>query len=261
MSKIVLLGLPGLYQNWLMSAVDPNSKMQLHGDQNFFCAQSQVKWLIKTGLVDYPTASDDLTVLNLYVKEKNFPWYMYNLFEKTYDIRVMIDSFTTDIVEKGDKFVIFHDTKNDLLAGYAAINQNTVIHYFYNLFCENQHYLHTATQKIDPAYINIEFDDFTDPDILKNKLQSVSIFDTAHFDLLYTVLVNRNQRYLNKKKEFLQKLEQAEQSYDIIETAYIGALASQVFDGKRLNWMNESVRNSIIKHRIKEISDLAKELC
>jgi len=55
--SIILLGLPGLYQNWLMAAVDPTSKVQLHGDQNFFCSHSRVKWVIKPGLVDYPVAS------------------------------------------------------------------------------------------------------------------------------------------------------------------------------------------------------------
>lgn len=259
MSKIVLLGLPGLYQNWLMSAVDPASQMQLHGDQNFFCSKSQVKWMIKPGLSDYPIASNDLVVLNLYVNKHNFPWYLYNLFEKTYDIKIMIDSFVTDIIEKGDKFSIFDDVKNDLL-NYHSVNKDNVIHYFYRLFSEDQHYLHTATRKVDPAYINIEFDDFTNPDTLKDKLQAVDIFDPAHFDSVYPVLVSRNQRYLNKKKEFLQKLKAEEQSYDIIETAYIGALAGTIFKNN-LNWQSEPFRNSIIKHKIKEISDLAQSLC
>jgi hypothetical protein len=48
----VLLGMPGLYQNWVMAAVDPNSKFQLHGEQNFFCSKSKVKWLIKPGMSD-----------------------------------------------------------------------------------------------------------------------------------------------------------------------------------------------------------------
>lgn len=261
MSNIVLLGLPGLYQNWLMAAVDPTSKVQLHGDQNFFCSQSRVKWLIKPGMVDYPVASNELTVLNLYVKEQNFPWYMYNLFEKTYDIKVMIDSFATDIVEKGDRFSIFNDIKIDLLTEYTTVDNDAAIHYFYRLFIEDQHYLHTATRQVNSAYINIEFNEFNDPNILKNKLQAVNIFDPLHFDSLYPLLLNRNQRYLNKKKEFLQKLNTAVQSYDIIETAYIGALATRLFGGKLLEWMSEPLRNSIIKHKIKEISDLAKELC
>lgn len=260
MSNIVLLGLPGLYQNWLMAAVDPSSKVQLHGEQNFFCSQSQVKWVIKPGLSNYPVASDELTVLNLVVNENNFPWYMYNLYEKTYDIKIMIDTFATDIVEKGDKFSIFNDTKNDLLYHYGHPNNDNLIEYFYNLFQTNNHYLHTATRESRTNYINIEFDHFTQPDLLSNKLSRVSGFDLTHFSSAYKLLVDRNSRYLNKKKDFHSRLANLCLDYDIIETAYIGKLASVVFN-KKLDWGNPTVRQTILKHKHQEISDLAKELC
>lgn len=260
MSNIVLLGLPGLYQNWLMAAVDPNSKVQLHGEQNFFCSQSQVKWVIKPGLADYPVASNDLTVLNLVVSENNFPWYMYNLYEKTYDIKIMIDTFAEDIIKKGDKFSIFNDTKKDLLYQFDNINNDNLIEYFYKLFKSNNHYLHTATQETRNNYINIEFDDFTQPDLLCNKLSAVPGFDSTHFYSLYKLLVDRNSRYLNKKKDFHLRLASLCPDYDIIETAYIGKLASIIFN-KELAWGDPVIRKTILKHKQQEINDLAKELC
>lgn len=260
MSNIVLLGLPGLYQNWLMAAVDPSSKVQLHGEQNFFCSQSRVKWLIKTGLVDYPVASDDLTVINLIVNENNFPWYMYNLYEKTYDIKIMIATFAKDIIEKGDKFSIFDHTKNDLLYQFTNLTDDNLIEYFYKLFRSNDHYLHTATREIRNNYINIEFDDFTQPDLLSNKLSRVPGFDSTHFYSLYKLLVDRNFKYLNKKKDFHSRLANLCSDYDIIETAYIGKLASTIFN-KELDWSNPVVRQTVLKHKHQEISDLARKLC
>lgn len=258
MSNIVLLGLPGLYQNWLMAAVDPNSKVQLHGDQNFFCSKSCVKWRIKPGTVEYPVANDQLIILNLYVKEQNFPWYLYNLFEKTYDIRIMIDNFVDDLLAKGDQFEIFNHFKSMLLEiDYKDNNQ--VIDFFYHLFLNKNGYLAKDTQFVHESYINIEFDDFNRPLLLEQKFSVIPEFDSKHFSTLYKTLVDRNQRYLNQKKNFLTKLENC-QELDIIETAYVGKLASMLFN-KTLEWHKPSVRNIIIKHKTKEISDLAKELC
>jgi hypothetical protein len=260
MSNIVLLGLPGLYQNWLMAAVDPTSKVQLHGDQNFFCSKSQVKWVIKSGLVDYPVASDDLTVINLTVNENNFPWYMYNLYEKTYDIKIMIETFAEDIVKKGDKFSFFAETKKELLCQFTNLTNDNLIRYFYKLFRSNNHYLYTATRETRNNYINIEFDDFTQPDLLCSKLSRVPGFDSIHFYSSYKLLVDRNFKYLNKKKDFYVRLTSSCLNYDIIETAYIGKLASIIFN-KELDWGNPNIRQAVLKHKQQEISDLAKELC
>jgi len=258
--SIILLGLPGLYQNWLMAAVDPTSKVQLHGDQNFFCSHSRVKWVIKPGLVDYPVASKDLTVINLMVNQNNFPWYMYNLYEKTYDIKIMINNFAEDIINKGDQFSIFEDTKNDLLNSYSKVTNDTVMHYFYRLFSTGDHYLHTATQESRDNYINIEFEDFNHPDVLIDKLRVIEGFDIDHFNSMYTTLVARNSKYLDLRKNFLNRLAQNNSTFDIIETAYIGKLASLLLK-QDLDWSKPAVRNSILKYKIKEIHDLARALC
>lgn len=258
MSNIVLLGLPGLYQNWLMAAVDPNSKAQLHGDQNFFCAQSRVKWIIKPGLQEYPVASDQLTVINLCVSEQNFPWYLYNLFEKTYDIKIMIDSFVDDLLSKGDKFVQFEEFKN-LISAIDYTDPNNVIKFFYELFYAKTHYLYRVCQASGIDYINIEFDDFNHLSALTKKLSTVPGFDPAHCETMYKSLSARNQRYLNRKKDFLTKLEN-NMPLDVIELGYIGSLAAQIFN-KKIDWGNPTVRESIMKYKIKEVRDLAKALC
>lgn len=254
----MLLGLPGLYQNWLMAAVDPNSKVQLHGDQNFFCSKSQVKWKIKPGTVDYPIANEQLIILNLYVKEKNFPWYLYNLFEKTYDIRIMIDNFIDDLMSKGEQFEIFNKFKS-LLSAIDYHDRNQVINFFYFLFLNKDGYLSKDTQFTHDSYINIEFDDFNFPAVLEEKLAAVPGFESEHFKTSYKVLVERNQRYLNRKKNFISKLEN-NQALDIIETAYVGKLAALIFK-KSIDWHKPGIRDSILKYKINEIRDLAKELC
>lgn len=258
MSNIVLLGLPGLYQNWLMAAVDPNSKVQFHGDQNFFCAQSRVKWMIKPGLQEYPVASNQLTVINLCVNEQNFPWYLYNLFEKTYDIKIMVDSFVDDLLSKGDKFILFEEFKT-LISTIDYTDLNAVVKFFYELFYEKTHYLYGVCQAADADYINIEFDDFNQLSILTMKLSMVPGFDPIHCETMYKSLFARNQRYLNRKNEFLGKLEN-NVPLDVIELGYVGSLAAQIFD-KKIDWGNLTVRESIMKYKIKEIRDLAKALC
>ena len=57
MNKIKLLGLPGLYQNWIMSAIDPSSCVNVSLASNFITHSTQVTWikkLIKTQTLLYP---------------------------------------------------------------------------------------------------------------------------------------------------------------------------------------------------------------
>ena len=254
----VLLGMPGLYQNWVMAAVDPDSKFQLHGKQNFFCSKSKVKWLIKPGMSAYPEPSENSTIINLYVKEHNFPWYLYNLFEKTYDIKIMIDTLVQDLLNNGDKFTIFAEFKN-LLLQIDHKDNNAVINLFYLLFLENKYYLCKTAEFTNPSYINIEYDDFLDRACLLEKLKHVPGFDSDHFDLLYQQLVDRNQRYFTRKQDYLDKLA-GTQNFDLIELAYTGKLASMLY-GKQIDWINPKFRMAVLKTKHNELCDLAKKMC
>lgn len=258
MKNIVLLGLPGLYQNWLMAAVDPHSKLQLHGTQNFFCAKSVVKWVIKIQIEDYPEADEDLIVLNLAVHEKNMPWYLYNLFEKTYDINVRIDSFVEDIIDKGTKFSIFNLFRDKILQ-IDYRDQNEIIYFFYKFFVDKDSFLYKYCPVKNNKYINIEYDDFGDPALLQQKLSSIPNFSEDHFNKLYESLAARNQRYLNRKQDFLEKLEKNTQ-LDVIELGYVGSLVAKLYN-KDINWKDEKIRNQVLKHRLPEIKDLALSLC
>ena len=104
MSNIVLLGLPGLYQNWLMAAVDPASKVQLHGEQNFFCAQSRVKWKIKPGTVEYPIANDQLIILNTEINWT--PTLLSNAVKELENIKLNYFEKYNKSISKKDKKII-----------------------------------------------------------------------------------------------------------------------------------------------------------
>ena len=42
-----VLGLPGLYQNWLTAVIDPISKFMFQGSNNFITLNHQVNWVKK----------------------------------------------------------------------------------------------------------------------------------------------------------------------------------------------------------------------
>ena len=254
----VLLGMPGLYQNWVMAAVDPDSKFQLHGEQNFFCSKSKVKWLIKPGMSDYPASNSDSVIINLYVNEHNFPWYLYNLFEKTYDIKIMVDTLVRDLLDRGDKFTIFTEFKN-LLLQIDYNDYNAVVNLFYLLFLENNYYLCKTAEFTNPLYINIEYNDFLNQTCLLEKLKNVPGFDFDHFDQMYQQLVNRNQRYFTRKQDYLDKLA-GMQNFDLIELAYTGKLASMLY-GKQIDWINPKFRMAVLKSKQTELYELAKKMC
>lgn len=241
-----------------MAAVDPDSRVQLHGKQNFFCSKSKVKWLIKPGMSVYPTADAASTIINLCVNEHNFPWYLYNLFEKTYDIKIMVDSLVQDLLDKGDKFTIFDEFKN-LLLQIDHQNTNAVINLFYQLFLKNNYYLCKTAAFTDPSYINIEYNDFLNQNTLVEKFKNIPGFDLDHFNLLYQQLVERNQRYFNRKQDYLNKLA-GSQDLDIIELAYTGKLASMLYH-KPIDWVNPKFRMAVLKTKKNELYALAKKMC
>ena len=212
----------------------------------------------KTRNVCLPEPSENSTIINLYVKEHNFPWYLYNLFEKTYDIKIMIDTLVQDLLNNGDKFTIFAEFKN-LLLQIDHKDNNAVINLFYLLFLENKYYLCKTAELTNPSYINIEYDDFLDRACLLEKLKHVPGFDSNHFNLLYQQLVDRNQRYFTRKQDYLDKLA-GTQNFDLIELAYTGKLASMLY-GKQIDWINPKFRMAVLKSKQNELCDLAKKMC
>jgi len=254
---MILIGLPGLYQNWLMAAADPTSSIQTHGDYNFFCSQSRFTWVIKNIYTEYPNA-DNQTVINMYVKQENIPWYLYNMFEKTYDIRVMVDNLVNDLLDKGEQFSVFNQFRDSLLKlDYSNVNE--VIGLFYYYFSTQDHIFYKMLPYKQDNYINIEYDDFSDPAKLIDLLTDVPNFDVAHFSNMYEKLVATNSRYLNRKKNFVDRL-LAHSELDIIETAYLGTVAKKLI-GKNLDWQDPIVRRNIMKIKQKEIQDFAQSLC
>ena len=114
--------------------------------------------------------------------------------------------------------------------------------------------MYKAVRHIHDEYINIEYSDFNDPTILKEKLSVIPVFNSNHFDNLYQLLAKRNQRYLNRKIDFVNKLNQ-NQSFDLIEEAYIGIIASKIH-GKKLNWKDQRVRKAILSYKLGEVHQM-----
>jgi len=254
-----LFGLPGLYQNWLMAAVDKDSNLQTHGDRNFFCAKSKVNWLIKTDITEFPKDTTNLTVLNLYVDPQNMPWYMYNLFEKTYDIKVMVDNLVDDLLEKGHKFKVFEEFRTSLLK-IEYRNIDDVIGLFYYYFQTQDHWLYKLLPYTQDNFINIEYNDFSHRDVLESKLEKFPGFDHDYFASAYHLLSSRNQRYLNRKQNFIKKFD-TDRNFDIIETAYIGTLYSLVSNNEA-NWKDPRLRRAVLNSKqIEKIKDLVVSLC
>lgn len=257
---MILLGLPGLYQNWSMAAADPTSKSQTHGDYNFFCSKSRFKWLVKNNLSQFPDGNTNI-VVNLYVKRENIVWYLYNMFEKTYDIRIMVDNLVQDLIDKGHNFLLHNNFRLSMLK-INHNDMNEVIDFFTKYFyCPEP-----ADQEVfrvightDDKYINVEYDMFSHPSKLKEVLSAVPDFDAEHFDNMYAMLLKTNKRYLNRKQDFLAKFDN-DQNFDVLELAFIGCMLSTM-QGKLVNWHNPKLREQILKIKSKEIKDFAQSLC
>jgi len=260
MTSVTLLGLPGLYQNWLRAALDPDSVVHLHGEQNFLCNQSQVAWLQKIGLEQYPVADEHNIVVNVYVNNDNFVWYLYNFFEKTFDINIQVSHLIDDLLGKGDSWYLYREFKNGYLQYLQSTSgefKNSIdidILFFYRVIQYGEDFVMLTKFTNTPVdgYINIEYNDFSDVDLLVEKLNTIPFFNEEHFRRLYESLYSRNKIYLNRKETLLNKLKNNQFNFDILETAYIGAVFSQM-NKKEVSWHNPKVRQAVLKHKSNEL--------
>ena len=244
-----LLGLPGLYQNWLIGAIDQNSTVKEIALHNFDTHSESVVWLKKldTNLDNLPNQP----VINCYVKDKNFVWYLYNFLEKTDGVGIQINNLQDDFFRLSQGTVAFNFMLKHFVTTYnvtpdidtLTVN-NMLIEYFYFLLINEQTYFKKQSKATIANAINIEYSDFANVDNLI-KLLSPLHLDNAHLKNRYQKLYLRNQRYIDKPNAFVVNYNN--KCLDILETAYIGYLITKNTDLEKLDWFNTEVREHYIK--------------
>lgn len=293
---ISLLGLPGLYQNWIVSVIDTNSRSKLSGKSNFETNSDAVNWVAKLQLncnhvdsnnqsvinfhIDEKNLIEKLEidcnhvdpinqpVINCYVDNKNFVWYLYNFLEKTDGIEIKVDSLMHDLFTKGKGTEVFNGLLQHLIASYnldiyvdVDYQQNAAIEYFYFylILLEKESKFKTLVTYKNPNFVNIEYQDFSNYTILSNHLCKIPNFDLTRLEHKYQQLQDRNNKYLFRQQQFLSKLDRADINFDILEWAYIGALLYWQ-NGTKLDWFNTSIRQHAIKHQWNDICINANKL-
>lgn len=251
-SGTLMLGMPGLYQNWLLAATDPDSQLMFDNQSNFICQASRTKWIKKFDLSvdslqnrEFCTPTDP--VINLYVEDKNFIWYLYNFLEKTDGIGIKISSIEKDLFLLAPGTVAFDLMLKHFIESYNIDQQTTIetiknslIEYFYFLLINREcDFKKKSTQTVDNA-INLEYTNFQDLDILVEKLSELDYFDKDYFVKMYQVLHLRNNFYMQRKRNFKQKV--TLDQLDLLETAYIGYLITK-HTTQPLDWYNIKIRD------------------
>jgi len=246
--SLKLLGLPGLYQNWLMSSLDTGCDYKIvHNHTNFIYAGTKITWCKKLE-VDFDSVQDDI-VINLYVKPENFVWYLYNFLEKTDNVGIQVKHLHTHLFTRAPNTIAFDGMLKHFVESYG-VNENTdietvknsLIEYFYFTLVQEHEFKSKVAQE-HPRFINVEYDDFASYDQLVAKLENVPGFDLTYFTNMYTILKQTNFEYLNKKKQYQLHLTPVD--LDILEIAYAGSTVANDLD-----WFNEQVRENTLKEKI-----------
>lgn len=263
---VALLGLPGLYQNWLYSALDASAQVRMSGDNNFISRPGKIKWFykMKTDLTQLPGLMQTSMVINSYVLDENFVWYLYNFLEKTDGVGILIDNLTSDLFSKAQGTVAFDGLLKHLVDNYQLSSDqdptylnNAVIENFYLMLIDQDTEFKTKVWYHRSGCINIEFRDFENCDVLISKLDKVPGFDLSYFKDRYRHLVARNHRYFTRQKNFINKLNSDDNHFDILETAYIGWLLWKL-SPVQLDWFNAEIRKSSMENNWDSICNLAK---
>jgi hypothetical protein len=263
MNEFSIIGLPGLYQNWLRAALDPECDFSLDLDHNFLCKKSKYEWIKKIE-VDFLTAKFSGTTVNTYVNDQNFVWFLYNFLEKTDGVGILVNCLIEDLESKSSGTVAFNFMFKHFSASYDINNHkdhqyrnNAIIEYFYFLLLDQHGVLKSQCRFTDASFINIEYADFENKNTLKNKLSNIKLFDVDHFDRMYMLLYQRNKRYLTLRQNFVNKIFQNNRNFDILETAYIGTILT---NSQMLDWFNQDVRDQTINERWSDICVFANNL-
>jgi hypothetical protein len=265
---IVLLGLPGLYQNWVLYALDPCAETIQNNNYNFTTTYSSVKWYRKmeTDLSNISILLEKNIIINCYVKDENFVWYLYNFLEKTDGVGLSINNLINDLISKAHGTMAFESLLKHLIESYKitenhseSYKNNAAIENFYLLLINDEAEFKIKSGFTHPDCVNLEYRDFENVYILLDKLKHVPNFNKQHFIDSYQLLVSRNQKYITKQKKFINTINNCKNEFDLLETAYLGYLQWKLQE-KRLDWFNPEIRQLFTISNWKDICNLANNL-
>lgn len=260
-----MLGLPGLYQNWLLSALDTSAVSTADHDHNFVTRSQAVSWIKK---IDFELSTvgqlaQTHNIVNCYVNEHNVAWYLYNFLEKTDGVGILVSNLAHDLFTKASGTVAFDGLLKHLVKEYELTPEhsyeyklNAIIENFYLLLIDQSSRFKQQLCFKSNAVINIEFRDFENCNTLVTKLDQLPEFDIVHFKNRYQQLALRNNTYLGRASGFLSKLDSPTNQFDALETAYLGWLLWNI-KPERQDWFNISVREDLLKNNWSAICDLA----
>lgn len=252
MNNVCILGMPGLYQNWLMSALDPASECMESSNSNFVSKSKTLCWVKKFDANIENIHKQYLIVINTYVKDENFVWYLYNFLEKTDGVGIKVDNLANNLFTKAPGTIAFSFMLDHFVDAYnittetaTEIINNSLVEYFYFLLIDKNSEFKIKSSREESDAINLEFDTFADYNVLVNLLDQIPGFDASHFQNMYNWLVSRNHMYLHKKQRFREKIAN-HQNLDLLELAYVGYLVSN-HTNTMLDWYNVDTRNSAVQ--------------
>ena len=264
-SDSMMLGLPGLYQNWLLSALDASAISTVDKDHNFITRTQTVNWIKKIDL-ELSTVvelAQTHNIVNCYVDEHNVVWYLYNFLEKTDGVGILVSNLAHDLFTKASGTVAFDGLLKHLIKEYNLTPEhsyeyktNAIIENFYLLLIDQTSRFKQQLHFKSDAAVNIEFRDFENCNTLITKLHQLPRFDDVHFKNRYQQLTLRNATYLNRASEFLSKLDSYTNHFDALETAYLGWLLWNIIP-ERQDWFNMSVREDLLKNNWSAICNQA----
>lgn len=264
-SSFILLGLPGLYQNWLLAALDPGAATTNSGGFNVLTNGSKYTWYrkLELDLPNFIPQHGDSVVVNTFVEDQNFVWYLYNFLEKTDDVGIYVDNLINDLFTKAPGTIAFDSLLKHMIDNFQLTPEqdfshkfNSAVENFYLTLINQSSEFKTKAAYQDPGIINIEFRDFEDGGALINQLKHLPGFDCNYFEKKYHELSARNEKYIKKQEQFLSKLESHDPVFDVLETAYIGWLLWSL-NPVQLDWFNTSVRETSMKKHWNELCDFA----
>ena len=246
----VILGLPGMYQNWLSAALDPDSRFEQQG-ANFLTFHSAVPWQAKIETTAVPDAD---CIINMCVGYHNLVWYLHNYLEKTDDIHIRTDCLVEDLQSHGGDTKAFGPMLDHWYQSYniqtnpnPEYQKNSLIEYFYYWLVQKHHWQQMLCAR-SSNHVNLEYAAFNSLGRLRSVLAGV-IPDQSWFDQMYQRLRFANSQYMDQSEKFCTKLGLIDNinRLTILEQSYIGSLVHSCIDmgDTVLDWYNPDVRQRL----------------
>lgn len=257
--KILLIGIPGLYQNWLRKILDPTATIAtLHTNFIVELQDPNITWDGKFNLLstqpDFYEKNQDIFIVNSVVNPENFPWYLHNFYGKTDEIFLDMDNLQEDFFTKAKDTLAFGNFFSEVSTQYNITEAshpeditNALIEAIYLTLVQTHPFRNLLAMRCPNVNsINIEYGDFNSLTKLRSTLKNVPGIDLTTLSDLYAQLKKMNDPYLNSKKYLIAKLASTTNlnDFNVIQQAIIG-YAIHGITGRELDWYNTQVRHEL----------------